>query len=889
MSYGHESTRESATLAPGTRVSRYEIVSELGRGGMGVVYRARDLDLSRDVALKHPWPEIASDERVQRRFRREARAAARLMHPNIVPVLEVFEDDGRNWLVMELVEGRSLRSLLRAEGPLALEEILRHGEALADALHAAHAKGILHRDINPKNILIDTRGEARLTDFGLARIFSPEMFGSGEPTQDGTVTSEGAVVGTPIYMSPEQALGRKTDTLSDLYSLGTVLYEMSTGEPPVAPGEHGVVLDAILNREPRSIARLNYDLPEELERIVRKCMRKRADERYQDARQIQADLRALRRQLQSAEISKEVVQKSIRRRLPWFLAAVGLPAAGLALLLAWLISGRDPMPDFLPLESARQLTSATSWEGEPSLSPDGNMLAYTSDASGNLDIWILDSRGGESIRRTLDPAPDRSPAWMPDGSEILFVSARDGRTSIWKIPTLSGLPILLIPDAMDPAPSPDGRMIAFARQDAGGDTRIAVAPLDDPSRARVLTGRDDGLWEHRSPAWSADGKSICYTDDKDLWLVPALGGDPRRVTEDGAGDVEPTWSPDGQRIYFTSYREGTFALWSVAATGGRPTRLTAGTGPERRPTISRDGSSMAFSSYREDHDIVILDLTNGEEERIEGSRLEFRPAVAPDQTRLAFITDRWGQFSIAIQPLVDGKPVGPPYRVTDHPGSASAPAFSPDGEWIAYFRAWQGQRDVWIVPAAGGIANRFTDDPGVDIHPAWSPDGRFLAFASDRDGASRIWVGAVETGRRAGPPRRLTSGEASDQAPRWSPDGRAIAFVRSTDRDNDVWIIDAGGNKPARRLTQDAGAMRLRWSITGDALLVSGTWGQAVPEIRTVSLDGGTPQPLAPGPDFGQAARSGDFDLFPDGRTLAYSREGAIGDLWIVSGKQGSY
>jgi Tol biopolymer transport system component/predicted Ser/Thr protein kinase len=870
-------------------VSHYEIVSELGRGGMGVVYRARDLDLPREVALKQPWPDFVDDGAVRRRFRREARAAARLMHPNVVPVFEVFREEGRDWLAMELVEGSDLKSLIRERGALPLEEILRHGEALADALHAAHEKGILHRDVNPKNILVDSRGVVRLTDFGLARILPTAQQGTADSTRTGSITSEGSVVGTLNYMSPEQILGKELDARSDLYSLGAVLYEMCTGEPLVTPDERGAVLDAILHHKPKPIARLNYEVPEELERIVRKCLCKRSDERYQDAREIQTDLRALRRQIRSDEIGREIAQDPIRNRLPRLLAAVGIPALAVTLLVAWFLGSRDRGQQALQLETAKQLTSAVGWEGEASLSPDGKALAYVSDAAGNLDIWILDARGGEPMRRTRDPGPDRVPAWTADGSEILYARAKDGTVSIWKTPRFSGPSTLLIPDATDPAPSPDGKMVAFARRDASGDTRIAVAPLEDPSSARLLTGRDDGIWEHRSPAWSPDGSTICYTDNKDLWLVPAGGGEPRRLTEEGAGDIEPAWSSDGRRVYFSSYREGTFALWSVASTGGKPTRLTPGTGPERRPSISRDGSIMAFSSYREDHDIVILDMESGEEDRIGGSRLEMRPAVSPDGTRLAFVSDRWGQFSIAIQPLREGKPDGAPYRVTDHPGSVSAPIFSPDGDWIAYFRVIGGQRDIWIVKSGGGIATQFTDDPGIDVHPDWMPDGRSIAFASDRDGASHIWIRAVEKGRPAGAPRRLTSGVASDYFPRWSPNGQSIAFVRSAGDSSDVWIVDAEGREAPRRLTEGADALDLLWHPTHGTLLVSGFWGDGILSIRSVSIDGDTPRPLDTNPQFGVAARAGDFVLFPDGRKLAYVQEGAVGDLWIVTGRPGSY
>jgi hypothetical protein len=241
------------------------------------------------------------------------------------------------------------------------------------------------------------------------------------------VTSEGEVVGTLVYMSPEQALGKELDKRSDLYSLGAVLYEMCTGEPLVSIGERGAVLDAILHGEPKPIARLNYEVPEELERIVRKCLCKRSDERYQDVRQIEADLRALRRQMQSDVIGKEIARKTARSRLPWTLLAVGIPVVAIALLVAWWSGTRDRGPRTLPLETAKQLTSTSGWEGEAALSPDGDMLAYSSDAFGSLDIWIVDSRGGEPVRRT-GYRPGRTTAARSCIPPLATASRRSGRS-----------------------------------------------------------------------------------------------------------------------------------------------------------------------------------------------------------------------------------------------------------------------------------------------------------------------------------------------------------------------------------------------------------------------------------------------------------------------------
>lgn len=284
---------------PGTVIGHYQVLGELGRGGMGVLYRARDLKLDREVALKRPYPSLVPDLAQRQRFEREARAAAQLAHPHIVPIFEVLEQDGVPWLAMELVHGRSLRSLLELGEPLPLSEVLRHAEAMAGALSAAHARGILHRDVNPKNIMVTTDGRALLTDFGLARVTRDRNPDSDSTeTQENEVTRAGAVLGTPGYMSPEQALGRPVDPRSDLFCLGAVLYEMCTRERAFSASGSGNVLDAVLHHDPPPITRVRTDAPPELDRIVRKLLSKEAEERYQDAADVVADVRSLRRQVE---------------------------------------------------------------------------------------------------------------------------------------------------------------------------------------------------------------------------------------------------------------------------------------------------------------------------------------------------------------------------------------------------------------------------------------------------------------------------------------------------------------------------------------------------------------------------------------------------------------
>jgi Tol biopolymer transport system component len=872
---------------PGDTIDHYRISGELGRGGMGIVYRARDLNLDREVALKRPWPERALDEVSKRRFLREAKATSRLLHPGVVSVFEVLEHDGQPWMVMELVDGSDLGQLIREQGALPAEKVLRFGESLASALEFAHRSGVLHRDIKPRNVLVDKEGRARLTDFGLARFFVPLDGASTISTASSSLTREGGVVGTPNYMSPEQALGRAVDQRSDIFSFGALLYEMCTGAVAFCPTDQGDVVDSILHREPAPVSQLNYEIPQDLEHVVRKCLAKRPDERYQSAKELLVDLRALRRKVDSSQYSTEEppAPKPGRRGVAVAVASAAVIAIA---VVTWIFWPPHP-PEGLPLGTVRQLTSEPGWEAEAAISPDGTAITYASDQSGNEDIWVIDARGGQPLRLTDDPAPDRNPAWMPDGSEIVYVSSRGAVASIWKTSRFGGPSTLVVENARNPAPAPDGRRIAFTRADPSGVSRIAVAPLSDPGAVRVLTSADQGSRGHRDPAWSPDGKTLCYSDLRDLWLVPASGGPARQLTDEGAVDVEPVWSPDGRRIYFASYREGTFALWSVTRDGGEPQRLTHGAGPERGPTVSGNGSRMAYSTFLDNPDIVLLDRRSGELSRLASLRNEVGPAFSPDGRTLVFVTDRWGQFSLGLQRIVDGVVSGPPSRLTDHPGSCSHPTFSPDGEWITYYRVLERQRDIWIVAASGGIPVRVTRDEANDIHPAWSPDGTRIAFASDREGRSQIWLLPVRNGSGTGPPERLTFGETSDSFPAWSPDGDWIAYVGELGDAMEVWIVPSDGSAPPRQVTDGARAQEIAWHPVGSRLLVGGRWESGVLSVRSVPLDGTDPVPIDPPISFGTAALRGDFAVAMNGRLIAYVEQATSGDIWVLETDAGAY
>jgi Tol biopolymer transport system component len=894
MSSGSE-TERPLPATPGDRVSKYEILSVLGQGGMGIVFRARDCELHREVALKCPWPVHAADPVLRKRFVREARASSKLSHPNIVPILDGFEANGLPWIAFQLVEGTDLRSVLTEKGRLPASTIIQYSYEIAQALSMAHSKGILHRDVNPRNILVGKDGRVLLTDFGLARALPDADSETTSSSTDGTsLTEHGSIVGTLRYMSPEQALGKTVDARSDLFSFGAVIYEMCTGRHAFDGAKFGEILDAIMHREPEPISRFSYEIPEELERIVRKLLAKDTEERYQSAPDLLADLRPLRRTLESQSIPRPPLSRTPTRKRMLAIAAMAVGAAAIVLLLVW--KTHSPSRREFRLGNPIQVTSSPAWETDPAISPDGTRLAYASNENGQREIYVIGSRGGMPLRLTDHVADDASPVWFRDGSAIAFVSNRSGTEAIWKVGQMGGDATLLVPDAFSPAFSTDGQWIAFTRQDSTGFESIAVAPLENVSNVRLLTGRtisatDQGPGPHTDAAWSPNGTEIAFSGWDDLWIVSTKGGIPQRLTEGGVRDQEPAWSPDGRTIYFASYREGKSALWRVDRRTRSIDRLSAGTGQESKPSVAADGSRLAYCTHSADadeNDIVLLDRASGEEIVLPGENDDLMPALSPDETFLVFSSNRLGsKYDLWKQRLEQRRPVGTPERITDQPGNASRPAISPDGRRIAYYRADSDSRSLWCIPAEGGLPVQLGNQANSSISPSWSPDSQRIAFLAISPEGPHLWIAEIGEGSFKGSARQICNEKLTSSRPTWSADGRSIAVVRDSGKDSEAWIVPADGAQPGHSLTKGAQALEVR--ATENAYAVCGWWGGDHVECRFVDPVNGTVFEDKPAVDFKGPIPVYAFDISRDGNLIAFARDRPYGDLWVLEGPKGSY